>query len=212
MNGGEAVDWQRLKDEVGTYFIVLPGNEFETHGVWLRLVLGDCLDTLSKTRPGAERVGIKLNEVGHLKRIDALKRAQGMIRKNGVWLDTYWQDLNQVEEIYGPAGARSFWSNAGVKTTFGTDDPETMRIFSMRAGIRSVEVDSYNTGQKTDGKNRSVTGMNVLNPDDISALEDCTTYNFFHKVRDVSKLNTPHYTEIPECRGRFDPNPYHMAT
>lgn len=209
MHLGGNNDWERLKHEVGTYYIILPGDAFETHAVWLRLVLGDILAALGRTPPGKRRPLLKLNEVGNLGRIDALKRAIKMIRKNGVRIDTYWQDLTSIEEAgYGERGARTFIANAGVKTTWATDDETTMDFFSKRAGTETVHMDSYQTNQEGDNKNRHAEGVNVVNPEDVSALEDCTTLNFFHQVAHVQKLRTPHYKEI--CRG-FDPNPYEVA-
>lgn len=203
--GGDC-DWNALKNQIGTIYIVLPGHVFETHAIWLRMVLGDCLATMSKTGPGKYRPVLKLNEVGSLERLDALERAYRMIRKNGVRVHTYWQDLNQVEAIYGEKGARSMLANSGVKTTFATDDPSTMNYFSMRAGTETHEVDSYHTNAKGDDKNRQAMGFNTINPEDVSALPDCRTFNFIHQVRNIIELDAPHYTEF--CKG-YDENPYH---
>ena len=206
MNLGGAIDWERGKHEVGTVFIVLPGDMFETHAVWLRLLLADAINAMTKTGPGKQRPIFILNEVGNLGRLDALKRAVGMIRKNGARLNLFLQDLNQLEEIYGAAAAGSFIANMGMISSFATNDPATWDYFCKRAGTVTVEMDSYRTDQSGDQKQRHAAGFNVLNPEDVASIDARKTGNFLHGVPYYVELDTPFYEDI--CRG-YDPNPYH---
>lgn len=203
-----AINWEDYKyDERRILFVVLPGGAFYTHAVWLRMLLGEALGAMEKTGPGKFRPVFVLNEIGNISRLDALARAITMIRKHGVRLWLFLQDLNQASIIYGDAGMHSILSNMGWISTFASSDKKTWDYFGQAAGRYTAEVDTIQTGSETDSRSRHAAGFNLLNPDDIRGIGIGKTGNLFQGIgmHQYTELDTPRYDEI--CKG-YDVNPY----
>jgi hypothetical protein len=203
-----AINWEDYKyNEKQVLFVVLPGSAFYTHAVWLRMLLGEALGAMEKTGPGDFRPVFYLNEIGNIARLDALERAIAMIRKHGVRLWLFMQDLNQAHRVYGEDGMHSILSNMGWISTFASADKKTWDYFGQAAGRRTVEADTIQTGSDKDSGSRHAVGVNVLNADDIRGIGIGKTGNLFQGIgmHHYTELDTPRYDEI--CKG-YDVNPY----
>lgn len=208
----ENFSWEDTKHRTMTVYIILPDTEFETYGAYLRVLLGDALDILMRSKKGKHhRPRLWLNEIGSVQKLDILKRAMSIARGKGVQIITFWQYYSQPIEVYGDAGAKSFLANSGWRCTFGTDDDETQQYFSKQAGTRTVI--SLGTSNPLDDApkslNKKASSQPLLRAEDIAGLPDRQTMNFIRPMRTgIVRLDVPVYTEI--CSG-YSPNPYHEA-
>jgi type IV secretory pathway TraG/TraD family ATPase VirD4 len=83
-------------------FFLLPVNRLESHKPFLTLAAGAGLMGLGKTERGRMRTLVTLDEAGLLD-LPILMRAFAEMRKRGVTLSVWYQNIFQAEERFGPA-------------------------------------------------------------------------------------------------------------
>src|SRR3954465_16019522 len=113
---------------------------FDTHGRWLRLMIGMALEALERTGPLKEnqhRVLFCLDEFAVLGHMQAVERAAGQIAGFGVKLWPVIQDLTQLQRDYQKAW-ETFMGNAGLLTFFGNTDLTTLEHISKRLGDTEI--------------------------------------------------------------------------
>ena len=97
-------DWDGFKNgslPLAVFFL-LPVNRLESHKPFLTLGAGAAMMGLGKTERGRLRALVTLDEAGLLD-LPILMRAFAKMRKRGVTLSVWYQNIFQAEERFGPA-------------------------------------------------------------------------------------------------------------
>ena len=131
-----------LKQKKITVYIVLPAKMLFTYKRWFRLLVTAGLDDLMSTEEkGKKPVLFMLDEAPILGHLSSIETAFGLSRGFGVQVWPFFQNLGQLNKIYGKDGAETFFSNSGVHQFFTPNGNETAEYISERCG----EVTSYAT-------------------------------------------------------------------
>jgi type IV secretion system protein VirD4 len=129
-------DFEILKTEPTTVYLVLPPEYLATHGVWLRLMVTSILRPLLRsTAPPPVPVLFMLDEFAQLGRMEIIENNYALMRGFGVKLWPIFQDLNQAKTHYGDRW-ESFISNAGIVQSFAPQDVMTRKYLSQLADDR----------------------------------------------------------------------------
>ncbi len=165
------VSFRSLKEKPATVYLVLPANRLNTHSLWLRLMLSIILGQLSDARQSRYPVLFLIDECAALGRMEILETAVGLMRGYGMRLWLIFQDLPQLQRIYGKS-AGTFISNSGVRQFFNVNDIETSEFVSTYIGneTREVSSESVNHTDALGGLNISLTARPLLMPDEVRRL------------------------------------------
>lgn len=212
-------DIGRLKDRPTSLFLILPADELDIHGVWLRMIVTSALNALY--RRGGKRgteVLMLLSEFAQLGELPTIKAAFGQARKYGIRLFPVLQDRGQLTAIYGVNGANSFMANSGcvIGMRPGATDNETAEWLSSVSGVKGV-VSRSASDDKQGGKPHvtySPQEERLWPPEKIRALPD------FHglvwkepkdgKAEPQPVYLQPYYQNAA-CLRVARPDPYHMG-
>ena len=124
-----------------TIYLVLPFHRLERYQSWLRLMVADLLSSLYETQ-GAPKIPVLflLDEAyAGLGRMDTLFKAAAAVRSAGARLAFVYQDVNQVNQLYGEAW-QSLIANAGVTLFWGVNDLKAAQFISTRCGQKTTLV------------------------------------------------------------------------
>lgn len=128
-----------LKRKPMTVFLVLPMDALADYGRFLRLFVRMALFHMMQKMPSGalkgERCLFILDEAYSLGHIAEIQKAVGGLPGFNLHLWPFWQDLNQLREVYGRDGAGTFFANADASFFFGVNDPETAEYVSKVAGV-----------------------------------------------------------------------------
>lgn len=126
-----------------TVYIVIPERFLDTHGTWLRLVIGLCLKACN-AKPN-KRVNFLLDEFAIMGKMKDIQKGYAFARGQNIVLWFFAQSLSQIREIYGEDGMNTFLSNTAVLQAFGTKDQFTKEYISKALGeaTRTKKVNSY---------------------------------------------------------------------
>jgi len=138
---GPGFDWDMLKREVTTVYLVLPADRLESHANFLRLIVTSALRSLLRSPPSdtLPPVLFILDEFAALGYLPPIENAMGIARGFGVQLWPILQDLNQLKALYSDRW-QTFIGNAGLITAFAPRDLFTAQYLSDMCGqmIRNV--------------------------------------------------------------------------
>lgn len=204
------LDFRTLKDQPTTVYLVLPAKRLQTHGAWLRIMIAMILNQISDSRQPQHPVLLLLDECASLGRLDILETAVGLMRGYGIKLWLVWQDLPQLQSVYGNSWG-TFISNSGVKQFFNVNDPTTADFVSNYIGneTRRIFQESVQQPGQLAGGSYSYIQRPVITPDELRRLpkhESVLLYEGLKPVR-ASKL---FYDRDPEFQGFADPDPYYV--
>jgi type IV secretion system protein VirD4 len=142
---GPGFDWNLMKREIVTVFLVLPADRLESHANYLRLVVTSALRTLLRSPPSETLppVLMILDEFAQLGYLPPIEGAAGIARGFGVQLWPILQDLNQLNALYRDRW-QTFIGNAGILTAFAPRDWFTAKYLSDLCGQKFENVRSRN--------------------------------------------------------------------
>ena len=137
--------FEDLKKNPTTVYLILPADRLKTFDRWLRLLIQQAITV------NARNVEIKpekailflLDEMPTLGRLPALEQAYGLMAGFGMQLWGVVQDLSQLARVYGEHGWQTFISNSGVIQYFGSRDKMTAEYFSTLCGVTTVEIYNF---------------------------------------------------------------------
>jgi type IV secretion system protein VirD4 len=132
-------NFENLKTQPMTVYLILPADRLKTFDRWLRLLIQQAITV------NARNIAIKpekpvlflLDEMPSLGRLSMVEQAYGLMAGFGMQLWGIVQDLSQLERIYGD-GWQTFISNSGVIQYFGSRDKITAEYFSTLCGVTTV--------------------------------------------------------------------------
>lgn len=207
---GEDFDWNVMKREITTVYLILPADRLESHANYLRLVVTSALRTLLRSPPSATLppVLFMLDEFAQLGYLPPIENAMGIARGFGVQLWPFLQDLNQINSLYKERW-QTFIGNAAVLTAFAPRDLFTARYLSERCGHRTVIVESENerTGAAGMGRSRGPQGVPLFRPEILMEMPAGQLLCFVDPVKKPFMTQAKGYWET-DFRLGLDDNPY----
>lgn len=121
-----------LKRKPMTVYLVLPMDALGDYGRFLRLFVRIALYHMQQKLPDGslkgERCLFLLDEFFSLGNITEIQKAAGGLPGFGVHLWPFLQDWNQLVDLYGRDGGRTFVSNADYSLFYGINDAETADV------------------------------------------------------------------------------------
>lgn len=141
---------------------------------------------LYKSRqPGSGRLLMLIDEAAQLGSFHALQQLYTYGRGIGVRPWTFWQDIGQIINNFGPTGVQTFMGSAQMRQVFGVRDYQTAKLISDMLGSETLEYDDTRVQeaarrQKVQAVQRLMEGGD----DPVKALLDVA---HFHKT---SRLRT----------------------
>ena len=206
---GPGFDWDVMKREIVTVYLVLPADRLETHANFLRLIVTSALRSLLRSPPSATLPPVLfiLDEFAALGYLPAVENAMGIARGFGVQLWPILQDLNQLKALYRDRW-ESFVANTGLLTAFAPNDLFTARYLSELCGrqLRNVRTRSISDDGRVnwshtphDFPRYRPEDLMRMPPGQMLCLMSGSPMPFFTSV--------PGYWATPYAEG-LDPNPY----
>ena len=102
-----------------TIFIVIPPTKLQSHSVLLRIWVSVLMHAVMERKSFPSKGTLfMLDECANLGRLDVLKKAVTLLRGYGLQVWMFFQDLSQMEKLYG-ADFRTMINNCGILQTFG---------------------------------------------------------------------------------------------
>ncbi len=213
--------FKQLRTEPLTIYCMLPPNELSTYYRFARLIVQSCLNALSvEPQEGDRRVLLLLDEQAQLRHMESIENAIALLRGYRVRIWSVFQDLNQMESLYG-ARWESFVSNAGVVQVFTTNDKKTADYFSQKVGtytgtaVSSSSGSSYSPGTSGSGQSSSSSGTSsspaavpFLPPQSFYSLPENLAVLFLRGSSDPIPALKTGYWQQSWADGLHDLNPY----
>jgi type IV secretion system protein VirD4 len=210
---GEGFDWDDMKREIITVYLILPADRLESHANYLRLVVTSALRTLLRSRPSKTLppVLFMLDEFANLDYLPMIENAMGIARGFGVQLWPFLQNLNQLSDLY-KGRWQSFLGNSAVLSAFAPGEMFTARYLSERCGHKTIVVESENerTAGSGMGRSRGPQGVPLFRPEGLMEMPAGQMLCFANPVKKPFLTMAAGYWET-EFEEGLDPNPYYPA-
>lgn len=144
-------DFRGLKTRTATVYITLPLDKLDAYRPFAKLVLASALASMVKNpvRP-AQPVLFVLDEFLTLGSFPALANALRTHRDAGVRLWYLLQDLASLKEAY-PKNWETFFTQASVRTYFGTHDLIDAEYVSKQTGMTTIAYESASVSGSVTG-------------------------------------------------------------
>lgn len=212
-------DMDALKGGRLSLFVTVPPHRLDTYGAWLRVNLACAIAATSRVvgRP-EHKVLLIFDEAGNAGTLPELPRTVTLSRGAGLTVWAIFQDISQPKALYNSRWA-TFFANADVLQSFGTNDHETATLLSSMAGEETIVVESANASHNRNrggrggagssrgtGVTASERGRKLLMPDEVRRLESSRQLVFL-RGRDPLLVDRVSYLKDPEFAGLFDSNP-----
>jgi type IV secretion system protein VirD4 len=152
-----------------TVFLVLPFHRMERYQSWLRLMVADLLSSLYEVQ-GAPDIPVLflLDEAfAGLGRMPTLTKAAAGVRSAGARLCFIYQDVGQVNELYGN-NWQTFVANSGATLFWSVNDLPAAQFISTRCGTKTTPVPGSPAGMAE--QLIRVEALSTLPADEIIAL------------------------------------------
>jgi type IV secretion system protein VirD4 len=205
---GPGFDWNLMKREIVTVYLVLPADRLDSHANYLRLIVTSALRSLLRSPPSETLppVLFVLDEFAQLGYLPPIENAAAIARGFGVQLWMILQDLNQLHALYRDRW-QSFVANAGLLTAFTPRDLFTAKYLSDLCGKQARNVRGQHVGEN--GKvsfSDSPHDFPFVKPEELMKMPPSQLLNLVSGFNPFFTRATP-YWELPQARG-LDPNPY----
>ena len=201
------VDLTAVKKRPMTVFLILPAEQLQNHGRWLRLMISSLLRAVTRdqTRPDDD-VLFLLDEFAALGALPMIRQAFGLMRGYGLKIWTILQDLPQLQALYHD-GWQTFIANAGVIQFFGTNDRATAEYASHMMGQETIKTRSNSYSDHGASSSYSVTGRPLMLPDEVLRIRPVDELLLLRSMSPIMCARVIYHED-----GRFskaaDPNPY----
>ncbi len=151
LSSSSTFDLAELTTDVSTLYLCVDEDVLDVYERWLRVMVGCTLKILTraKANPPKRKVMLLLDEVAVLGRLDPLEKQSGLLRAYCTPV-LIWQNLPQVEEVYG-SGAKAFLANASARVFFGLNDNDTAQYVATMVGNTTILSNSTGISRSADG-------------------------------------------------------------
>jgi len=183
--------------------VVLPLEFNESHAAIPRLALGCAIQEMQRLPTAREKVLFLIDEAAALGKVTRFPNWLATLRKYNVVLWPIFQNLGQVEDLYGK-GWQTFLANCGLRQFIGVGDLQTAEHVTKLLGQLTVKTQSLNhEGKLTESEARRA----LMDIDEILYAPSKDQLVFTSKNRPRVLKKTPYWVR-PELRGLFHRNPY----
>ncbi|MET3414803.1 type IV secretory system conjugative DNA transfer family protein [Methylobacterium sp. 1030] len=138
LEGKSNMDLRELKTGDFDLFVILPIEEMEDNGRFLRLFVSLALRAMFQTA-GDKKCLFILDEFFSLGKLEIMLKAFAAGRSRGIRCFPFVQDLGQLDMLYGKSGLRSFLANSSAHILFHVEDHDTLEWAAKRIGQITVE-------------------------------------------------------------------------
>lgn len=146
-------DLDDLKRKKTTIYLCLPATRMATHARWLRLMILMALNMMERVKVKLEQpVLFVLDEFPVLGYVEAIEKAAGLMAGFGVKLWPIVQNVGQLKQHYAHSW-ETFFANAGIVTSFGVGDSETLKVLSNYLGHTHID-EQTSSGASWDSANK----------------------------------------------------------
>ena len=171
-------DVRELRREPTSIYITCTADELPQLAPLIRLMIQITSDHLVRALPGTDephRVQILVDEFAEFGKMDELARQMPLMAGFGVNLSLIFQNLSQLDDIYGRHARNAIMGNAGRRLYLAFNDNETADYVSATCGITTVDVVDEQTSRhmgRITGRTRSVRQQTrpLLRPDECHTL------------------------------------------
>jgi len=133
-----SVDLRKLKTGKLSLFLVIPPKKLKDQGQYLRLFVQMAVSVMQDKTPDGKIKGTEclmiLDEFYSLSRMQSAQVAFAQMRKYGLHLWPFLQDVGQLVELYGREGMQTFIANSDFCCFYGVNDVETAELASRMTG------------------------------------------------------------------------------
>lgn len=217
--GTPELRFSSLRHRATTVFVILPTRYLATSSKWFRLVIAAAVADLLQEDRGSFPVLAILDEFAQLGHMQIMSDIMGIGRGYGLQLWPVLQDLNQLEELY-PRSWQTFLSNAGAQIFFSPRDLNTARHVSDKCGVMGVKTKNRSVSEQawseTGGASIGIStgygqeALPWLRPHQVAEMNGDEMLVFAEGIKGVIRAGRKPYWKMPECRGKFAPDPYHV--
>lgn len=201
-----------LKSKRVTVYLILPTEYLNSHGRWLRLLVGEALASMMSSERQKPDIPVLflLDEFAALGELAIAKTAFTLGRGYGAKMCPILQNLDQLKSLYEKE-YRTFLSNAGVSLFWSVNELTTAEEVSRTMGKYTQVTHTSSVSESMQGSTvnygQSVVARDFASPDEVMT---------FDKMLVVVILSNRHpldlwritYFEEPRFYGLVDPNPY----
>lgn len=171
---GRKLDLKSWKFGGQTIYLCLPPMYLATHGRFFRLILNRLLAAVASTPEKPEVPALALLDEAHVMgKMEALETAAAFIASYGLKIWSIYQDLNQVDAIYGKRW-QTFVGNASIFQSFALNDAMSLKYVSDRLGTSAAlstsfgQVDRDQAAQGFTGGSSSINQSPLLTPEEVA--------------------------------------------
>lgn len=138
------------------------------------------------------------DEFANIGKIPHFNEVLASIRSREMSVKIIIQAISQLDTIYGDKARKSMVNNCATLLFLGTNDEDTMRYFSMRAGKQTITQKSYSEqrGQRVSGSTSTQAHQrDLMTPDEIARIGVDEALVFISKqnvLRDKKAMVTDH--------------------
>lgn len=206
------VRFGQLKEQPTTVYVILPAQDLDDFSVWLRLVITTALGELYGQSGAGLRTLLMLSEFAALGKLKPITTALGQARGYGIQLFPVLQDLNQLRGIYGKDFSHTFLGMSGATLAFTPNDFETAEWMSRRSTEHYVAGPTFSDDPRGAGGVRESWALQprrLYPADALFELPECHALTWFAGQGPPTPVRTRRYWELPFCKGRYRPDPFH---
>jgi len=208
-----AIDWELMRREITTVYLILPADRLQSHANYLRLVVTSALRSLLRNRPTGTLppVLFMLDEFAQLGYLPPVENAMGIARGYGVQLWPFLQDLNQLKALYKDRW-QTFIGPRGVLTAFAPQDMFTADYLSQLCGTKTVIVQTENSRADSGapGTGRGPQGQPLIRPEELMGLPAGQMLCFVNPVKYPFLTHAAGYWTM-SIDEQLDRNPYYRG-
>jgi type IV secretion system protein VirD4 len=219
-------------------FLMLPAEYLHQCGAVLRMFFTAA--QLYKSRaPGSRRLVMLIDEAAQLGAFPALQQLYTYGRGIGIRPWTFWQDIGQIINNFGPTGVATFMGSSQMRQFFGVREYPTAQLISNMLGTETLEYDDARLQEAARLQKRQAVQRVLAGDDMLTAMMDAAHYAKAAQTRtkQARKLHTEDeilsldgdrqilfvagneplcikaekqaYYARPEMAGLYLPNPHH---
>lgn len=174
------VDLRKLRDGIGTLYVITPATELRRLGRWLRLVYSVAIPAMQQPIDAARHdagtgrpLHIILDEFAAFGRFQRVTDDMATVRKFGIQYHLAIQKLSQLKGLY-----RHEWETFIPRYlhVLGSDENTTAAFISERIGTKLIDRASTGQTRQMGGGSQSVTitpqTVRFLEPHQINGMDD----------------------------------------
>ena len=218
---GPVFRFASLRDTPTTVYLILPTRYLSTCAKWFRLVIATAMADLLQEGQGRYRTLALLDEFAQLGTLKVMADVMGIGRGHGIQLFPVLQDLNQLQHLYKDDW-QTFLSNAGAQIFFAPRDLKTAEYLSEKSGLSTRVAENRSVSEQGWGKRETKdhfsvstsyaeTPRKLLLPHEVAEMSGREMLVFGENLPGVIRAGRRAYFDMPECRGKYRPDPYHAA-